>query len=114
MNDKIIIAVDAMGGEDSPQKIIDGIELSLNYNDENFFLLYGDQNRIEKTIKKKSNIKKYIEIIHTESYIEDSESPLTAAKKSNTTSMWQAIESQQKKKSFRSRAHIFGVQIQIF
>ena len=46
MNDKIIIAVDAMGGEDSPQKIIDGIELSLNYSDENFFLLYGDLNKI--------------------------------------------------------------------
>ena len=99
MNDKIIIAVDAMGGEDSPQKIIDGIELSLNYSDENFFLLYGDLNKIEKIIKKKTNIKKYIEIIHTENSIEDSESPLSAAKKSNTTSMWQAIESQQKNKS---------------
>ena len=29
MNNKIIIAVDAMGGENSPKKIVDGIELSL-------------------------------------------------------------------------------------
>ncbi len=36
MNNKIIIAVDAMGGEDSPNKIVDGIELSLKESNENF------------------------------------------------------------------------------
>ena len=29
MNEKIVIAVDAMGGENSPNKIIDGIKLVL-------------------------------------------------------------------------------------
>ena len=37
MPDKINIAIDAMGGENSPAKIIEGINLSLLKNKENFF-----------------------------------------------------------------------------
>ena len=37
MSKKIKIAVDAMGGEKSPKKIINGIEISLKLNNENFF-----------------------------------------------------------------------------
>ena len=34
MNNKVINAIDAMGGENAPKKIIDGIELSLKENKE--------------------------------------------------------------------------------
>ena len=37
MSNKVNIAVDAMGGENSPAKIIEGIELSLKESKENFF-----------------------------------------------------------------------------
>ena len=37
MNNKVKIAIDAMGGDNSPKKIIDGIEISLKKNKENFF-----------------------------------------------------------------------------
>ena len=46
MNLKVKIAVDAMGGEGSPKKIIDGIKLSLEDSKENFFQIYGDKNLI--------------------------------------------------------------------
>ena len=50
MSDKIKIAIDAMGGEKAPKKIIEAIEISLKSNQENFFYLYGKQNLIEKEI----------------------------------------------------------------
>jgi len=50
-------------------------------------------------INKKPEINNYCEIIHSENYIKDEESPLTAAKKSKSTSMWQSIESQKNGKS---------------
>jgi len=53
MLNKVKIAVDAMGGIDSPKKIIDGIEISLNTNQENFFSLYGKKDLLEKEISKK-------------------------------------------------------------
>ena len=99
MNNKIIIAVDAMGGENSPKKIIDGIELSLKESNENFFKLYGNKDKLNSLVNKKPKIKNYCEIIHCDNHIEDEESPLSAAKKSKSTSMWQSIESQNKGES---------------
>ena len=83
-----------MGGENSPKKIIDGIELSLKQSKENFFKLYGNKNQLNPLINKKTNINNYCEIIHCEDSIKDEESPLSAAKKGKSTSMWQSIESQ--------------------
>jgi len=37
MTKPITIAIDAMGGEDSHKKIIDGFEIALNNNKEYFF-----------------------------------------------------------------------------
>ena len=99
MSDKVKIAIDAMSGENSPKKIIEGIEISLKTNQENFFYLYGKKDLLEKEIYKKKYIQKYSEIIHAEDIILDDESPLTAAKKSKNTSMWKAIESLKEKKS---------------
>ena len=99
MSDKVKIAIDTMGGENSPKKIIDGIEISLKTNRENFFYLYGKKDLLEKEISKKKLIKEHYEIINTEDVILDNESPLTGAKKSKNSSMWKAIESLKEKKS---------------
>ena len=99
MSDKVKIAIDTMGGENSPKKIIDGIEISLKSNQENFFYLYGKKDLLEKEISKKKLIQKHYEIINTEDVILDNESPLTGAKKSKNSSMWKAIESLKEKKS---------------
>ena len=93
MSDKVKIAIDAMGGENSPEKIINGIEISLNSNKENFFYLYGDENLLKKKISKKKLLMNHCEIINTKDIILDDESPLTAAKRGRESSMWKAIES---------------------
>ena len=99
MDNKIIIAVDAMGGENSPKKIIDGIKLSLKESKENFFKLYGNKNQLNMLLNNIPEINNFCEIIHSENIVKDDESPLSAAKKSNSTSMWQSIESQKNGKS---------------
>ena len=93
MTNKVKIAIDAMGGENSPKKIIEGIEISLKSNQENFFYLYGKKDLLEKEISKKKLIQKSCEIINAGEVILDDESPLAGAKKSKNTSMWKAIES---------------------
>ena len=81
MTDKINIAIDAMGGVDSPKKIIEGIKISLQSNQENFFHLYGRQDEIEREIYKNKSIQQYCKIIDTSDVILDNESPLVAAKR---------------------------------
>ena len=41
MSSKVNIAVDTMGGENAPEKIIDGIEISLQSNQDKFFFCMG-------------------------------------------------------------------------
>ena len=99
MSKKVKIAIDAMGGENSPKKIIEGIEISLKSNKDNFFYLYGKKDILDKEISKKKNIRNYCEIINSNDIIVDDESPLAGAKKSKETSMWKTIESLKEKKS---------------
>ena len=75
MSNKVKIAIDTMGGENSPKKIIDGIEISLKSNQENFFYLYGKRDLLEKEISKRKLIHNHCEIINTEDIILDDESP---------------------------------------
>ena len=97
MNNFIKIAVDAMGGDNAPNKIIDGIDLH-NKNSKNiYYRIFGNQEIIEPIILKKNISKDKYEIIHTENKVEGEDSALTAAKKGKNTSMWLAIESVKKK-----------------
>ena len=99
MSDKVKIAIDAMGGEKSPKKVINGIEISLKSNRENFFYLYGDEKLLKKEISRSKLLTQHCEIINTEDIILDNESPLTAAKRGKNSSMWKAIESLKEKKA---------------
>ena len=99
MTNKVKIAIDAMGGENSQKKIIDGINISLQSNQENFFYLYGRQYPLEKEIAKNKLVQQYCKIINTADGIVDHESPLAAAKRGKESSMWKAIESQKENKS---------------
>ena len=98
MSKIVKIAIDAMGGENSPKKIIDGILTSLKSNSENYFYLFGNESEIKKQLDKNKSLNKYCEIINTESVISDDEGPLTAAKKGKNSSMWKAIEAQKENK----------------
>ena len=91
------IAVDAMGGEGSPKKTIDGIihhskkSKNINYN------IFGNESEIKELIK---NLKgNSFKIFDTKDKILDTDSPLMAARKGKNSSMWKAIESVKSKES---------------
>ena len=98
MNDLIKIAVDAMGGDGSPKKIIDGLIFNHKSNQNNFFKIFGNQDQILKNIDNKID-KNFYEIVHTNNVVKSTDSPLEAAKRGKDTSMWMAIESVKKKES---------------
>ena len=94
---KITIAIDAMGGENSPDKTVEGIGIFLkkNKNINDFQLnIFGDQKKIDEKLKNFDISSPLIKIIHTESTVSDEETPLTAIKNSKNTSMWNCIKSQ--------------------
>ena len=92
------IAVDAMGGDDAPKKIIDGIIHNHKSNKKNFFIIFGNKDEIGIHIKNKIS-NNFYKIIHTEDVVKSTDSPLEAAKRGKNTSMWKAIESVKKKEA---------------
>ena len=99
MKDKVNIAIDAMGGDNSPSKIIEGINISIKTNKDCFFILFGNEEKIKKELKRNNIPDSYFQIINTNDVILDKESPFTAAKKGKESSMWKAIESLKNKKA---------------
>ena len=98
MSSTIKIAVDAMGGDGSPKKIVDGIIHHYKNNKNTFYQIFGNQEIIQNHITE-SLPKSCFEIIHTDETVRGTDSPLEAAKRGKTTSMWLAIQSVKEKKS---------------
>ena len=92
MSDLIKVAVDAMGGDGSPKKVIDGIIHNHKSFQNLFYKIFGDKNKINEAIGNKIP-KDFFEVCHTQNKVESTDSPLEAAKKGKDTSMWLAIES---------------------
>ena len=98
MSKIIKIAVDAMGGDGSPKKVIDGIIHHFKDNKNSFYQIFGDKDKILSCTKKSLPISSF-EIIHTTDIVKSTDSPLVGAKRGKNTSMWLAVQSVKEKKS---------------
>ena len=98
MNKIIKIAVDAMGGDGSPKKVIKGIIHHYKKNQNTFYQIFGDKNQIEIHIKDELPAECF-DIVHTIDTVKGTDSPLEGAKRGKNTSMWLAIQSVKDKKS---------------
>tara|TARA_B100000787_G_scaffold159710_1_gene138077 strand:+ start:482 stop:1486 length:1005 start_codon:yes stop_codon:yes gene_type:complete len=98
MNKIIKIAVDAMGGDGSPKKVIDGIIHHYEKNKNIYYQIFGDQNKITRLINEDLPSTSF-EIIHTIDVVEGTDSPLEGAKRGKKTSMWLAVQNVKEKKS---------------
>jgi len=102
MSKKISIAIDAMGGDNAPDKTIEGIKLFLDKNKStNDFVLniFGKENIIKEKLDKYNIKSNLINIINSNTVVSDEETPLTAVKNSKNTSMWNCIYHQIEGKS---------------
>jgi len=98
MNKIIKIAVDAMGGDGSPQKVIDGIIHHYKKNKKTYYQIFGDKTKIVRLINEDLPSTSF-EIIHTIDVVEGTDSPLEGAKRGKKTSMWLAVQNVKEKKS---------------
>ena len=96
MNKKITIAIDAMGGENAPEKNIEGLGIFFRKTQPKDLVvnLYGDERILKEQLIKHKILNKSVNIIHTDSIVSDEETPLTAIKNSKNTSMWNSVRAQ--------------------
>jgi len=102
MSKKYSIAIDAMGGENSPDKTIEGIKIFLDKNrSNNDFILnvFGKEDLIKEKLKKTDISLSAVNILNSSKVVSDEETPMTAVKSSKNTSMWNCIQHQLEGKS---------------
>ena len=93
MSNKIIIAIDAMGGDDSPYKIIKGINIHSETTDNVYYKIFGNKILIDPLIKKFNISNEKFQIIHTDKIVQGEDSALSAAKRGKDTSLWLSVQS---------------------
>ena len=97
LDKKFKISVDLMGGDNSPNKTLEGIDIFVKrYKRVNdyFFYLFGDSNIIAPKIDKLKNLRSNYKIIDTKIIVSNDLSPISALKKGKGSSMWESIQSQ--------------------
>ncbi len=97
MSEKVKIAIDLMGGDNSPDKNLEGINLFIKRNNkikDYFFYLFGDENKINNKIKNYKHLKDNYKIIHTSIVVSNELSAMSSIKKGKDSSMWKAIQAQ--------------------
>ncbi|AQP54069.1 phosphate acyltransferase [Vagococcus penaei] len=77
------IAVDAMGGDNAPQAIVEGVALARKDFPEIEFILYGKEPEIKKYLSDLTNIT----IVHTDEKIESDDEPVKSIRRKKQASM---------------------------
>ena len=89
MNQPIIsIAIDAMGGDNSPSKVIEGCEIFLNNNNNVKLFIFGDTNSFNNHLFEK--YPNNITIIHCDEIILDNDKPSSVLRSKKESSMAQS------------------------
>lgn len=96
MTKTLIISIDAMGGDNAPDIVVQGVDYYLKHGDgtdDVQFLLHGDQAVLVPLITKQNRLKDNVVIKHTPDAITMDTKPSHALRRGQNTSMWNAIKS---------------------
>lgn len=90
------IAIDAMGGDDAPKVVVEGVLLAAESFPDTTMVMYGDENQINQYLTKElSNI----EIVHTDEKIESDDDPVRSIRRKKSASMVLAARSVKNKEN---------------
>ncbi len=97
MLEKVKISIDVMGGDNSPDKTLEGINLFIKRNqniNDYVFYLFGDETIINQKLSNFKYLKNNYKIFDTKIVVTDDLSAISSIKKGKDSSMWKAIQSQ--------------------
>ncbi|MBV1900821.1 MAG: phosphate acyltransferase PlsX, partial [Kordiimonadaceae bacterium] len=89
---KITIAVDAMGGDNAPDMVIDGIAQARTLFPDTKFLIYGDENLVKPVLENHLELRAASELIHTDDVVSSDMKPSQALRRGRKSSMGLAIQ----------------------
>jgi phosphate acyltransferase len=90
---RIVISVDAMGGDRGPSAVVAGLLKSAHKNPEIAFVLHGDEAVLGPLVQRRKVLAERCEIRHAAGVVAMGEKPSHVMRHGQDTSMWSAIES---------------------
>lgn len=92
----LVIAVDAMGGDNAPDSVIAGLRSAEKTHSDVRFLIFGDESKVRPYLDRyKLDAGRY-EFVHTPDYVASDEKPSTAVRNGRNSSLWLAIDAVKK------------------
>ncbi|MEI4261921.1 phosphate acyltransferase PlsX [Roseovarius sp. D0-M9] len=91
--DKIVISVDAMGGDLGPATVVAGIAASARKNSDIAFILHGPAAELEPLLAKHAGLAECCALRDAQAVVTMNDKPGHVARHGKDTSMWSALES---------------------
>lgn len=86
-NEKVIVAVDAMGGDHAPAEQVKGAVEAVNQSSTVAVKLFGDEEKIKQELSAYTYNKEQVEVIHCPSVVENCDVPTVAIRSKKDSSM---------------------------
>ncbi len=90
-DNNLVISIDAMGGDNSPKVVIEGLALAHKRNPDIRFLVYGDESKVKAEMAKFPILQQVCQVIHTDEFVHNEDKPSHVIR-NRATSMYQAVE----------------------
>ncbi len=87
----MILSIDAMGGDDAPGVVIDGLAILASENAEITFLLHGDEAVLNPLVASKTGLAGRATVHHSDTKIDSEMKPSQALRRGKGSSMWNAV-----------------------
>ncbi len=95
LSDNLVISIDAMGGDNSPRVVIEGLAIANKKNPDVHFLLFGDESKVLPILNSYPNLKKVCELRNAPEVVRNEDKPSQVIRNRNT-SMYMAIDAVRK------------------
>ena len=90
--DKIVLALDGMGGDHAPEVVVNGADIARERYPGTSFLLFGDPARLKPLVDKRKGLAKALEIVPAEDAVLAEDKPSFALRRRRKSSMWLAVD----------------------
>lgn len=95
MSDNLVISIDAMGGDNSPKVVIEGLAIAADKNPDVKFLIFGDEEKINLTLREYPKLRAVCDVRHSTDVVANEDKPSQVIRNKNT-SMYMAIDAVRK------------------
>lgn len=89
---RILISMDAMGGDEGPAAVVAGCSLFTKLNDKVAFILHGDAAQLTPLVNKRHELDGKCKVRHASGVVTMNDKPSQVVRTGKNTSMWSAIE----------------------